>query len=219
MFVPCRKGALYPHYSIQAEIRLALLEHWNLMNLAAGRGLRAPRPLMRQPAPQRIPSPIKLLEQLFDRGVIHRAAFAVTLQVLLADIGDIRAFAIFGEQVIIGLLTLGPDFVRDRFEPFLAVGEDRIDIENHPAKVVDAVLDDIADGEARLVAQRCIDQPTGLGREEAGAFHARYIGFVQLRNKRRDRVIPRDRFGRAWQARKLGLTAAPCRPARGSCPA
>src|SRR5262249_8044119 len=46
-------------------------------------------------------------------------------------------------------------------EPFLGVGENGIDVENHPPERIDPVLDDLSDGELRL-AHRWLNQ-AGLG--------------------------------------------------------
>ena len=81
---------------------------------------------------------------MFDR------LFAIVRdQILLADIGDVAAFCILGEQVIEGLVLARSKRLGDGFVPFLTVRKDRIDVKNHPAKVEQPVPDNFADGETR----------------------------------------------------------------------
>jgi hypothetical protein len=83
---------------------------------------------------QRIAQAVEILEDLLKLGMVHRAGFAVFQQVLLADIGDIGPILILGEEVVIGLLAPGAQILGDRFVPFLAVGEDGVDVEDDPRK-------------------------------------------------------------------------------------
>src|SRR5688572_4229050 len=123
------------------------------------------------------------IEQLFDGRMVDRPALAVILQVLLADVSDIARLAVLGEQVVKRLLTRRPYVGGNGFVPFLAVGEDRVDVENHAAEVIHPMLDDIANGETRPHADGRIYQPTGLGREEVRSVHDADIGFVRFWNK------------------------------------
>ena len=72
----------------------------------------------------------------------------VAEQVLLADIGDVARFRILGEQVVIGLVLGRTQVLRYRLVPFLAVGEDRIDVEDHAAEIEQPVAYDLANREA-----------------------------------------------------------------------
>ena len=119
---------------------------------------------MRQAMPQLIAAIGEILEQLIHRWMVNRAAFRVVRQVLLADIGDIAVFAVFSEQVVIGLLAVGLHFLGDRIVPFLAVGKDRVDVENNAAKIIELVPHDIANGETCLGTARRVDQSPGLRR-------------------------------------------------------
>ncbi len=56
------------------------------------------------------------------------------------------------------------------------VGEDRIDIENHPAKLEQAVAHHIANAEAGEGLARGDDRASGLTRKELSAFHACQYG-------------------------------------------
>ena len=122
--------------------------------------------------------------------MIHRPAFAILGQVLLADIGDVARIPILGEQVIERLFAVRANFFRDRFVPFLAVGEDRVDIEHHSAKIEDPVAHHIADPEPGPGKPRRIDIAASLGREERGAIHAANIGPDLWRNNGKDRTVP-----------------------------
>ena len=82
--------------------------------------------------------------------MVDRLVGIVGDQILLADIGDVARFHILGEQMVERLVLARPDILRDRLIPFRAVGEDRIDIEDHAAKIEYAVAHDIADREARM---------------------------------------------------------------------
>ena len=105
----------------------------------------------------------ELVEQFGQSRMVHRATLAIGQQVLLADIGDIAGFAVLGEQVVERLFAVRADFLGDGFVPFLAIGEDRVDIKHHAAEIEHAVTHDIADAKARLCAQRGIDLAFGLG--------------------------------------------------------
>ena len=94
--------------------------------------------------------------------MIDRTGLAVGQQVLLADIGDIARITVLGEQVVKRLLAVGAHFFRDRFVPFLAIREDRIDIEDYPAKIEDFMANNIANPEPRLRALRGIDMLASL---------------------------------------------------------
>ena len=71
--------------------------------------------------------------------MVYRSVFGIGQQVLLADIGDIAALGIFREQMIKGLFLGWPNAFGDRLIPFLAIREDRIDIENDTAEIKDAM--------------------------------------------------------------------------------
>src|SRR4051812_14702036 len=91
-----------------------------------------------------------VFEQAADGGMLDRLVALVVEQILLADIGDIAAVAIVGEQMVERLVLVRPDLLRDRVIPFVGVGEDRIDVEDHAANVEHAVADHVADGEAGM---------------------------------------------------------------------
>jgi len=63
-------------------------------------------------APQRITAVIERLEQARDSGVIDRLLAFIPLQILLADIGNVAAVGIFGEQMVEGLIAIRPDEAR-----------------------------------------------------------------------------------------------------------
>lgn len=94
--------------------------------------------------------------------MVDRTSFAIGQQVLLADIGDIAGIAIFSEQVIEWLLAVRAHLFRDRFVPFLTIGEDRIDVENHAAKIENFVTNDIANPKPRLRALGCLNMLASL---------------------------------------------------------
>ena len=98
--------------------------------------------------------------------MLDRATFPVGKQVLLTDIGHIALLTIFGEQVIERLLAVWADFRRDRFVPFLAVGENRVDIEHYAAEIEHPVAYDVTNPEARPGFSRHIDPLASLGRKE-----------------------------------------------------
>ena len=89
-----------------------------------------------------------IIEKAGDGGMVDRFIAVVQHQILLADIGEVAAFAIFGEQVIEGLILGRAHLFGNRLIPFLGIREDRIDVEDHAAKAETAMLDDVADGEA-----------------------------------------------------------------------
>ena len=117
-------------------------------------------------------------------------------QILLADIGDVARFRILGEQMVERLVLGRPDLLGDRLIPFLAVGEDRIDVEDHAAEVEQPVAHHLADREAgmgdrRRRGGRCV----GVGHDCRGRGHALLCRAVRAR-----RQASRRRAGHAWQA-------------------
>src|SRR6478609_3780391 len=72
----------------------------------------------------------EIVEQAGDGGMIDRLVAIVGKQILLADIGDVAALAVLGEQVIERLVLARAQIDGDRLIPFVAVGEHRIDIED-----------------------------------------------------------------------------------------
>lgn len=79
-------------------------------------------------------------EQARDGRVVDRLFGVVHHQILLADISDISAVGIFGEQMVKGLVLARANIGGDRRIPFLAIGKDRVDIKNHPAKMLASAL-------------------------------------------------------------------------------
>ena len=113
----------------------------------------------------------ELVEHLGDIGMVHRPADAVAGQILLADIGDVVGIVAFREEVVVGLVPLGPDILRDGFVPFLAVGEGGIDVEHHAAKVEHLVAHHVADAESRKAPQGHFDVAPGLMGEKLRDLH------------------------------------------------
>ncbi len=103
--------------------------------------------------------------------MIDWACLTIGKQILLADVGHIAVVAIFREQVIEWLFPVRPDFRRNRFVPFLAIGEDRIDIEDNAAKIEHPVAHDIADPEPRLGPFRRFYVSASLRRIKGRSFH------------------------------------------------
>src|SRR5206468_5304478 len=118
---------------------------------AYGRGQRVSTaglvPVLR---PQLVAAALEPVEHARNARVVDRLISLVRQQILLADISDVARFRIFSEQVIEGLILGRPDRLRDRFIPFVAVGEDRVDIEDHAAKVEQSVAHDLADRKTGL---------------------------------------------------------------------
>ena len=82
--------------------------------------------------------------------MVDRAILFVSKQVLLADIGNIAALCIFGEQMVKRLVSCWSNFFGNRFIPFLAVRKDRINIKNNAAKVKNPMPNDLSYAEARM---------------------------------------------------------------------
>lgn len=92
----------------------------------------------------------KTLEYLANRGMVDRPAFRISKQILLAHIGNIAGVLILSEEVIEGLFAMRSDLGRNRFIPFLAVREDRIDIDDDAAETEMTVANNIADCKSGL---------------------------------------------------------------------
>ena len=134
-----------------------------------------------------------MLEILVHIGMRDRARDRIRHQILLADISDIIAVVAFGEQVVERLVAVGPDVFGDRLVPFVAIGEDGVDVEDHAAEVEHAVFHHVADGEAAFHAARGIDSATGLGGEILCSIHEnRRYGVHRPAYNGRARPIPRN---------------------------
>ena len=130
-----------------------------------------------QTAAQLVAAVTEFLEDLADGRVIHRPTFGIVEQVLLADVGDVAGILVFREEVIVRLLAAWPQFERDRLVPFLAVGEDRIDVENDAAEVVLLMANNVANRESRPRLERRVDDASGLWRKEGRSVHDRKYRF------------------------------------------
>ena len=82
------------------------------------------------------------------------------------------------------------DLGRDRFVPFLAVGEDRVDVEDDAAEVVIAVAHDVADGKTAAHLARRIDHASGLRREKGRSVHMCNIGPARGADKQAEKMFP-----------------------------
>jgi hypothetical protein len=130
-------------------------------------------------------------EQPGDPRMVDRLVALVRHQILLAHIGDVARLPVLGEQVIEGLVLLRPNLLGDRLIPFVAVGEDGIDIEDHAAEIEHAVADDIADREIGMRNGRRGDVG-GVAVGDVVAGHGRnlMVLFVQTSRTRQDALVP-----------------------------
>lgn len=110
-------------------------------------------------------------EQSINRGMINGFFALVEHQILLADISNIAAFTIFGEQVVKWLIPIRPDMFGDRQIPFLAIGKDRIDIEDHTPKSKLAMLHDITNAKTRVDDDRCLKGGVSANRQSVVRIH------------------------------------------------
>jgi hypothetical protein len=136
--------------------------------------------------------------------MIDRIADLVVQQILLADISDVGAFRILGEQVIEGLVLGRPDILRDRLIPFVAVREHRIDVEDHAPEIEHPVLHHLADREAGMGDRRS----EHLARADAdvvGLGHVTNVGICRKGGKRGFRSAPRT----AWDSFAQGMLVNP----------
>lgn len=104
--------------------------------------------------------------------MINRSAACIGKQVLLADIGDVGTVVILSQQVIKWLLAAWADVLRDSLVPFFAIGKDRINIEDHTAKIEHPVAHNIANPEARLDVTRGLDGASSLAGKEHSSIHS-----------------------------------------------
>src|SRR5215467_2145672 len=75
----------------------------------------------------------------------ERLTGIVRQQILFGHIGNIFGFGVLGEQMVKGLILVWAHLRRNRLIPLLRVAEERIDIEHHAAKRIDAMPHDLAD--------------------------------------------------------------------------
>src|SRR3569623_1406781 len=126
----------------------------------------------------------EIVEQPGDRRVVDRLVAVVGYQVLLADIGDVARLHIFGEQVIERLVLGRANTFGNRLIPFLAVREDRVDVEDDAAKIAHAVPHDNADREARMRHRRHRHGRIGGEGRDVAARHGHNLKAVLRRTTR-----------------------------------
>ncbi len=81
----------------------------------------------------------KIVEHGGNGGMVHRATVFIGHQILLADISDIAAVRIFGEQMIERLILCRAYMFRDRVIPFVTICKYGINIEHHAAEIENPV--------------------------------------------------------------------------------
>src|SRR5690606_13976996 len=87
--------------------------------------------------------------------------------------GHVARFAIVREKVVEGLVARGAGRLWNGLIPFLAIGEDRIDIEHHAAETQQAMAYLLADAEAGMGDSRgsldhALQRKDGCGGGECG---------------------------------------------------
>jgi len=98
----------------------------------------------------------------------YRLARVVGQQVLFRDVGDIGRLRILGQQVIERLVAARPRVFRDRRQPLLGIGENRIHVEDHATERIKPVLHHLPDGELGLAHRRLGNRGGG---SPIGNFH------------------------------------------------
>jgi hypothetical protein len=88
-----------------------------------------------------------VVEHRRDGRMVDRLVAVVGNEVLLADVGDVAALRILGEEVVEGLVLGRPESLGDGLIPFLAIGEERVDVEDHSTEIEQTVAHDLAEGE------------------------------------------------------------------------
>ena len=78
--------------------------------------------------------------------MIDRLARVIRDEVLFADIGDVIALIVFGEQVVEGLLPPRTAVLGDGVIPLLGVGEFGVHVEDHPPEGMFLVTDHLTQG-------------------------------------------------------------------------
>src|SRR3954451_20319147 len=78
--------------------------------------------LVLEVGPQAIP-PVLAIEHRADRRMVDRLIAVVGQKVLLADVSDVAALGILGEEMVERLVLRRAHRLRDRLVPFLAVGK------------------------------------------------------------------------------------------------
>ncbi len=139
--------------------------------------------------------------------MIHWTAVAVGDQVLLADVGDVARVLVLGEQMVERLIAVRTDFFRDRIVPFLAIGEDRVDIKNHSAEVEQTVANHVTNTEARAELTGRLNRAARLIRKKLSVFHTTSMGLRRRKTSKQCIRSPENGvFG--WQSdlgKSLGL--------------
>lgn len=117
---------------------------------------------MRQRTAHPVAAIFKLAEQLRNGRMIDGAAFRIGQQIALTDIGDIAFILILREEMIERLVAHRADVFWNGLIPLLAIGEDRVDIENNAAEIEQPVPDHITDAKAGAGLPRGVYQPPCL---------------------------------------------------------
>src|SRR5690606_24193833 len=140
--------------------------------------------------------------------MVDRPGGPVAEQVLLADVRDVGRILAFGEQVVERLVAPRAHLLGDRLVPFLAVGEDRVDVEHHAAEIELLVAYDVAAREARPGMGRRLAAAAGLRRVELRPGRALNIDSLPDATRFPRPAIPGgDVPKRARQKRNTGLAS------------
>ena len=125
-----------------AAIRARTGSRWDTDGRGApvARAARAPSVQLEM---QRVVPVLERPEEIGNVGMLDRFAGIVRHQVLFADIGDVVALIVLGQQVVERLLLRRAAVLGNGVVPFLGIGEFRIDIEHNPAERVLLVADDL----------------------------------------------------------------------------
>ena len=137
--------------AVRHQRALPLRARRDRLLIEAGEGVGAPLDHSRLVAVfalEAIAFAVERVEQRPDGGMVDRVALVVGDEVLLADVGDVARLGILGHQMVEGLVLRRAHMLGDRVIPFVAVREFGIDVEDHPAKIEQAMPHDVADSVA-----------------------------------------------------------------------
>ena len=89
--------------------------------------------------------------------MIDRPAISIDEQVPLAHISDIAFILILSEEVIEWLIARRANILRNGLIPLFGIGKNRVNIEDNPAEIEQAMTDHITNAKACACLTRSVD--------------------------------------------------------------
>ena len=97
-----------------------------------------------------VPAIFQIPEDIIHFRMRDRIAGLVHQKILLGNVGGIMGLLVLSEEMVVGLILLRANFLRNRLPPFIGMIKGRIDIENHTTEGKESVANNLSDSKFGL---------------------------------------------------------------------